>query len=63
MATCPAHLKHLDLITLTILGAGTYYEVPHYETFSTQHWYPSWAQIFASGSCFQIRLACIRPLM
>ena len=33
---------------------GTNYEVPHCGAFSTPHSHPSWAQIFASGSCFQI---------
>ena len=32
---------------------GTNYEVPH-GAFSTPHSHLSWAQIFASGSCFQI---------
>ena len=35
----------------------------HCGTFSTPHFHPSWVQIFASGSCFQIPLACIPPLM
>ena len=38
---------------------GTNYEVPHCGAFSTPHSHPSWAQIFASGSCFQIPLAWI----
>ena len=38
---------------------GTNYEVPHYGAFSTPHSHPYWAQIFASGSCFQIPLAWI----
>ena len=42
---------------------GKNYEVPHCGAFSTPHSHPSWAQIFASGSCFQIPLACIPPLM
>ena len=63
LATCRAHLNLLDLITLTILGNGTNYEVPHCGAFSTPHSHPSWAQIFASGSCFQIPLAWIPPLM
>ena len=41
---------------------GTNYEVPHCGAFSTLHSHPSWAQIFASGSCFEIPLACI-PLL
>ena len=41
----------------------TKYEVPHCGAFSTPHSHPSWAQIFASGSCFQISLAWIPPLM
>ena len=28
---------------------GTNYEVPHCGAFSTPHFHPSWAQIFASG--------------
>ena len=31
--------------------------------FSTHHSHPSWAQIFVSGTCFQIPLAWIPPLM
>ena len=42
---------------------GTNYEVHHCGAFSTPHSHPSWAQIFASGSCFQIPLACIPHLM
>ena len=41
---------------------GTNYEVPHCGAFSTPNSHPSWAQIFASGSCFQIPLAWIPPL-
>ena len=62
-ATCPAHLNLLDLITLTILGERYKFEVPHCGAFSTPHSHPSWAQTFASGSCFQIPLACIPPLL
>ena len=35
----------------------TNYEVPHCEGFSTPHSLSSWAQIFASGSSFQISFA------
>ena len=35
---------------------STNYEVPHCEAFSTPHSRPSWAQIFTSGSCFQIHV-------
>ena len=42
---------------------STNYEGPHCEAFSTTHSHPTWAQIFASGSCFQIHLAWIPPLM
>ena len=41
----------------------TNYEVPHCGAFSTRHSHPSWVQIFTSGSCFQIPLAWISPLM
>ena len=41
---------------------NTNYKVPHCGAFSTPHSNPSWAQIFASGSCFQIPLACIFSL-
>ena len=58
--TCPAHLNLIDLITLTILGERKNYEIPSCGAFSTPH---SWAQIFASGSCFQIPLAWIPLLM
>ena len=40
---------------------GTNYEVSHRGAFSTPHSHPSWAQIFASGSCFQVPLACVPP--
>ena len=33
LATCPAHLNRLDLITLN----STNYEVPHFGAFSTPH--------------------------
>ena len=42
---------------------GTNNEVSHCGAFSTPHSHPSWAQIFASGPCFQIPLAWIPPLM
>jgi hypothetical protein len=54
LATRPAHLNLLDLITLTILGNGINYLVPHCGVFSTRHSHPYWAQIFAPGSCLQI---------
>jgi hypothetical protein len=41
---------------------GTNYGDPYFEAFSTPHSHPSRAQIFASGTCFQIHLACIPPL-
>ena len=41
---------------------GTNYEVPHCGAFSTPHSHPSWAQIFASGSCFQILNICQKLL-
>ena len=42
---------------------GTNYEVPHCGAFSTPNSHPSWAEIFASGSCFQMPLASIPPLL
>ena len=33
---------------------GTIYEVPRCGAFSTLHSHPSWAQLFASGSWFQV---------
>ena len=54
LATWPAHLGLLELIPLTKLG-----ERYNCVAFSTLHSHPSWAQIFASGSCFQIPLACV----
>ena len=63
LATWPAHLNLLDLITLTTLGEWYKYKVPHCGSFSSPHSHPSWAQIFASRSCFQIPLACIFSLM
>ena len=33
---------------------GTNRKVPNCGAFSTPHSHPSWAQIFASGSCFQM---------
>ena len=42
---------------------STNYEVSHCGAFSTPHSHPSWAQIFASGACFQTNLAFIPPLM
>ena len=42
---------------------GSNYEVPHCGAFSTPHSHPSWAQILASGSFFQIPLAWIPPSM
>ena len=41
---------------------GTKYEVPNCETFSIPH-SPSWAEVLASGSCFQIALAYFPVLM
>ena len=62
-ATWPTHLNSLYLITLTILGERYKLWSSPCGAFSTPHFHPSWAQIFASGSCFQIPLACIPPLM
>ena len=36
------------------------YEVPLCEVFSTSHFHPFWAQIFASGSCFQIPILKVK---
>jgi hypothetical protein len=63
LATWHAHLNLLHLLTLTILGERYKLYVPHCGAFSTPHFHLSWAQIFASGSCFQITLACVLPLM
>ena len=63
LATWSAHLKFLDLIILTILVERQNYEAPHCGAFSTPHSHHSWAQIFTSGSCFQIPFACIPPSM
>ena len=41
-------LNLLDLVTLTILGKSTNYEVPHCGALSTPHSHPSWAQMFTS---------------
>ena len=41
---------------------GTHYEVPRCGTFFIPHSHPCWAQTFASGSSFQLPLACIPPL-
>ena len=47
---------------------GTGCDVPVYGCWNSRdvessHSHPSWAQIFASGSCFQIPLACVPLLM
>ena len=41
LATSPARLNILDLITLIILGEGYEDEVPHSEAFSTPHFGPN----------------------
>ena len=66
LPTCPAHFNLLDLFTLTTLDERyelMNHEVLHCEAFSTPHFHPFWAQILALGSCFQIPLACIPPLI
>ena len=60
VATCPAHLNLLDLMALSVLGES---DVPLREFLSTPYSHPSSDQIFASGSCFQMPLACFPPLM
>ena len=62
LATWPAHLNLLDLITLCWVN-GTNYEIPHCGAFSTPNFYPYWAQIFTSRSYFRIPLACVPPVM
>ena len=52
LATCPAHLNFLDLVTLTILGKQYKQWTSSLRGFSTPHSRPSSVQIFASGSCF-----------
>ena len=42
---------------------GTNYEVPHCGDISNPHRHPAWAQIFASGSYFEIPLTWIPPLL
>ena len=65
LATWPGHRKLLDSIShpLTILDESRNYEVPHCGAFSTPHSHPPWAQIFVSGSGYQIPLACAPPLL
>ena len=58
--TCPPlsyRFNQLDYITWTVQT------MKFVIVFSTPHSHPSWTQIFASGSSFQIPLACIPPLM
>jgi hypothetical protein len=61
LARWPAHLNLLDLITLTILGGRTHYEVPNCGALSTPHFHPSWAQIFASGTWLNFPLPVFFP--
>ena len=64
LATRPAHFNLLYLITLAILSERyKLHKVPHCGALSTRHSHPSWLQIFASGSGFQITLGCVPPLM
>ena len=54
LATWPPHLNPLDLITLTILSERyQLYISSMWSLFHSPYLHPSWAQIFASGSCFQ----------
>ena len=55
--TCPSYL--IDLIALTILGKRKTLSSYWLWNLLHSHSHPSWAQIFASGSCFQILLTCI----
>jgi hypothetical protein len=53
LTTWPAHLNLLEYSD----------NIPHCGAFSTPHSHPSWAQIFASGYCFQITLVYVPPLI
>ena len=58
LAKCPSYFNLLDLITLTLLCAR--YKLLSYSLrglFPPPQSHPSWAQIFAAGSYFQISLA------
>ena len=59
LATWPVYHNIIDLITLAILGEHDKLWSSHCGALSIPLSHPSWAQIFASGSCFQISLACI----
>ena len=63
LATCPAHINLLYLFTLIILGGR--YKLASSSLWSLihSHSHPSLVQILASGSCFQIPIFCISPLM
>ena len=63
LVTCHTHLNILDLITMTILVYGVQFEVTHCKSFFIPHSHPFWAEIFASGSCFQIPVSFISTLM
>ena len=43
--------------------SGTNNEVLHFGVFSIPHSHPFWVQILASGSCFQIHLACVYQIV
>ena len=58
-------LKELQpfLHSLVLITLPTTCEGPHCVAVFTPHCHPSWAQIIVSGSCFQIPLACVPPLI
>ena len=63
LATWSSHPKLLDLTTLTVWGERYNLWSSSLWSLFTPHTHPSWAKILTSGSCFQITLACVPPLM